>query len=313
MMTNALTLVTPTFDPVGICIDALVSSANHSCDPNTVVVFDGPRLSFRSLRTIKRDEEVFISYIDTSDPYDRRQQSLQRRYHFICACYKCKKAPALQEDRFGGASEALLDATPLNAAEEHALVHLEEAKKCEDSVDAMKHLTLASESLQSTRRWPLIRQPSPSIQQQIFVHQLSTEPLTGDVLRSGFIIYFKIDPLLFTEAFHPVRVVHNFTLAMLVLYLSGEQEDRQIIWLQQMGIDLGVVLYGLLQEVLSNVPSSHGVDSRFAKMVQRRCEEVFTDMTRGTNVNLREVESRLEKQWVLLRQVFTADALLLYS
>lgn len=304
-MTNALTLVTATFDPTGICIDPLACSANHSCGPNAVVVFDGPRLSFRSLKIIEEDQEVFIAYIDISDPYARRQQTLQSRYHFICECPKCNKGPTLREDRFEEPSRALSNPTPLDAAEERAWKLLEEGKKSENAVDAIRILSLAKESLESTRRWPLVRQPSPSIRQQLFVRQLSTEFSKIQALHSGFSIYFQIDPSLFPETFHPVRVVHNFTLAMLVLYLSGEQEDKQILKLQETGIDFGIVLYGLLQEVLSNVPKSHGIDSRFAKMVRQRCQEVFTDMTRRTATKLGEAEGRLEEQWMIVRQVFT--------
>ena len=304
-MTNALTLVTPTFDPVGICIDPLVCSANHSCDPNAVVVFDGPCLSFRTLKRIGKDEEIFIAYIDISDPYAVRQQALRTRYHFECRCRKCENSPTLREDHLEDAHKALPDSPPLQTAEQRAWELLEEGKKHEEPVDAIECLLLARQSLESTKRWTPIRQPNPSILQQLFVKQLSIGSSRLDALRSGFSIYFLTDPFLFPQPFNPVRVVHNFTLAMLVLYLSGKQEDKQVLRLQKIGIDLGIVLYGLLQEVLNNVSKSHGANSRFSKMVQRRCEEVFTDMSRGTHGKPSEARDRLEEQWALLRREFT--------
>ena len=303
-MTNALTLVTPTFDPVGMCVDPLAAKANHSCEPNTVVVFDGPRLFFRSLKTIKKDEEVFIAYIDISDPFLRRQSILKERWHFVCQCSKCRKGPTLQEDRFDDVGGSSSKNPSLDALEEHAFKQLEEAKKCEHAAKALEYLLQASKTLQSTGGWPFMRQPHPSIQQQIFIKQLANPNTMVDALRTGFLIYFEVDPFLFSELVHPVRVVHNYTLAMLVLYLSGEQEDQRISHLQEKGMDLGVVLYGLLREVYGNVPKSHGSDSRFARMVQRKCDEVFTDMTRGANVKLNEIESRVEYQWKLLRRIF---------
>ncbi|KAI9694542.1 MAG: hypothetical protein M1822_000158 [Bathelium mastoideum] len=309
MMTNALTLVTPTFDPVGICVDPLVCSANHACDPNAVVVFDGPRLSFRSLKPIRKDEEIFISYVDSSDPFVRRQQSLQARYHFICRCSKCKTGPNFPEDQHGDVNQALPDSLPLEVTERHAWQLLEEAKKMDIAVEALEKLFLAKDTLETVGRWSLVRQPSPSIRQQIFVKQLSNEQSQVDALCSGFLIYFEIDPYLFSESFHPVRVVHNFTLAMLVLYLSEEQGDERILKIQEKGLDFGVVLYGLLQEVLSNVPKSHGSNSHFAQLVQCKCEEVFTDMTRGTSIKLDDIRYRLQEQWTLLRHLFTADSL----
>jgi hypothetical protein len=60
-MFNALTLVTPTQEPLGLCLDPLAACANHSCDPNAYIVMDGPRLSMRTFTEIKKDEEIFLS------------------------------------------------------------------------------------------------------------------------------------------------------------------------------------------------------------------------------------------------------------
>lgn len=92
-MTNAQTLSTQTFDTLGIALSPLASIANHSCDPNAVLVFDGPVMSFRSLRPVKEDEEVTISYIETTLPYRRRQKELKERYYFTCRCSKCTLDP----------------------------------------------------------------------------------------------------------------------------------------------------------------------------------------------------------------------------
>lgn len=100
-MTNAQTLSTQTFDSLGIALSPLASIANHSCDPNAVLVFDGPVMSFRSLRSIKADEEVTISYIETTLPYRRRQKELEERYYFTCRCSKCTLGPR-------GANDSLL-------------------------------------------------------------------------------------------------------------------------------------------------------------------------------------------------------------
>lgn len=108
ILTNSMTLVTQTFDPLGVVLDPYASRANHSCDPNAILVMDGPEMQLRSLRPIKKDEEVTINYIDTSNPYDRRQIELKARYLFDCKCPKCIKGLSDKED------EWLIDADDLD-------------------------------------------------------------------------------------------------------------------------------------------------------------------------------------------------------
>ena len=71
------------------------------------------------------------------------------------------------------------------------------------------------------------------------------------------------------------------------------------------GVDFGVVVYGLLIEVLSNVGKSHGVESEFAREVKRKVDEVRTDMTRADESAVRRMEKQsvIEEQWRRLRTV----------
>lgn len=57
-------------------------------------------MSFRTLRPIAKNEEIFIQYVDTSMPFARRQTELKQQYFFDCACSKCGKGPKLMEDMF---------------------------------------------------------------------------------------------------------------------------------------------------------------------------------------------------------------------
>ena len=97
-MSNALTLITPTLDPLGIMIDPTLCHMNHSCNPNAYIMMDGPRVSVRTLRPIKKDKEIYISYIDATNPYHRRQEELQSRWFFTCRCAQCQEKATLQED-----------------------------------------------------------------------------------------------------------------------------------------------------------------------------------------------------------------------
>ncbi|KAI9709358.1 MAG: hypothetical protein M1820_003478 [Bogoriella megaspora] len=307
VMTNALTIVTPVFDPVGMCVDPLISKANHSCDPNAVVVFDGPRLSLRSLRPINSNEEIFISYIDSTDPRSRRQEQLMTRYHFICVCSKCQN----DQIHIPGDNDQLTTLPPVydpafTHAEIEGWVILEKVKKSDPS-SAISMLETALFGLQKENIRPLTRQPGPSLRQQLLVNFLSAGRYL-DALHQGFLIYFGVDPTLFPEPFHPVRVVHNWTLANLIVYITGEQHDGRVIELQRRGVDWGVALYGIVKEVLENVAKSHGPESRFADAVKTAAAQMLKDATSGAGVELDAFDDRLGEQRVLLRQLFLNGA-----
>ncbi|XP_015262358.1 PREDICTED: histone-lysine N-methyltransferase SMYD3-like [Gekko japonicus] len=74
---------------VGVGLYPSMSLLNNSCDPNCVIVFEGPQLYLHSIREIQIGEELTISYIDTMMPSTERQQQLKRQYCFECDCLMC--------------------------------------------------------------------------------------------------------------------------------------------------------------------------------------------------------------------------------
>ena len=42
-----------------------------------------------AIRPISSGDELFISYIDETLPWERRQALLQSGYHFECRCARC--------------------------------------------------------------------------------------------------------------------------------------------------------------------------------------------------------------------------------
>ncbi|XP_061480629.1 histone-lysine N-methyltransferase SMYD3 isoform X2 [Rhineura floridana] len=74
---------------VGVGLYPSMSLLNNSCDPNCVIIFEGPQLHLRSIREIQMGEELTISYIETMMPTPDRQQHLKRQYCFECDCLMC--------------------------------------------------------------------------------------------------------------------------------------------------------------------------------------------------------------------------------
>ncbi|KAI9846483.1 MAG: hypothetical protein M1837_003903 [Sclerophora amabilis] len=313
VLINSLTLVTPTFDPIGICVDPLAASINHSCNPNSVVVFDGPRLTVRSTHGIGKHEEITISYIDCTERYGWRQPELLERYFFCCGCEKCRREALTQEeDDLITVEDRRIDLTTLESEVSNML---REAKQKSSSGDFRAAIKLLKDALKILSnplwQWPNDRQPSPSVRQQLAINHLAV----GDWIPSAkqmLTIYFRVNPLLYPESWHPVRVVHNWTLATLILQLSSlsASDPGAVQELETYRLDYGKVVWGLLKEVEGNIDRSHGSDSGFAAQVRRKVEEVRVDMTRGddassssSRLKLQPDEEWLEEEWTKLRQI----------
>lgn len=95
--TNSFTLSSPSLSPIGVCVSPTVALANHSCDPNAVVVFPRssassnkePLIEVIALKHISAGEEILTSYIDISLPRHLRRRDLKETYNFVCDCSAC--------------------------------------------------------------------------------------------------------------------------------------------------------------------------------------------------------------------------------
>ncbi len=279
-------------------MDPLAATMNHSCNPNAVVSFDGPTLQVRSLRAIGVDEEILIAYVDVTDNPWHRQDELRERYFFTCTCIDCKEGKVL------GSSAVPPNEGRFREAEREARTLLESAKSESDSDTSRKRLEQGMELMRDCKTCPVFRQPYAALRQQLAVNLISAQqwvPAFAQSLR----IYFDIDPVLFPEPFHPVRITHKWTLAMLVLQIASLSvgEPGLVIELEEYRLDYGTVIWGLLIEVEGNVDRSHGQNTRFAKLVRRKMDQVKVDMTRGDSAAPKLGKAETEKQWALLRKV----------
>ncbi|ELP94930.1 set and mynd domain containing protein, putative [Entamoeba invadens IP1] len=75
---------------IGIGLFDYASFINHSCCPNCVPLQNKREMSIKSLTSIKSGEEIFISYIDITESFERREKEL-RKWHFSCGCSLCEE------------------------------------------------------------------------------------------------------------------------------------------------------------------------------------------------------------------------------
>ncbi|KAL5209790.1 hypothetical protein ABZP36_005413 [Zizania latifolia] len=87
---NVFTICDPQLRPLGTGLYLVISTINHSCVPNAVVIFEGRTAYVRAVQPIAKNEEVSISYIETAATTVKRQDYL-KPYYFTCTCPRCVK------------------------------------------------------------------------------------------------------------------------------------------------------------------------------------------------------------------------------
>ncbi|XP_065178834.1 histone-lysine N-methyltransferase SMYD3-like [Sycon ciliatum] len=109
---NSMSIYNSEFQNTGIGLYARLSKINHSCDPNCVVMFNGPTAHLRTLKAIAEGEEITISYIDVLNTTERRRDLLRTQFHFFCTCPVCVRSSQGDQDASTG-TVALLDMAPV--------------------------------------------------------------------------------------------------------------------------------------------------------------------------------------------------------
>ncbi|BBN09598.1 [histone H3]-lysine4/36 N-trimethyltransferase SMYD [Marchantia polymorpha subsp. ruderalis] len=96
---NAHTICDDEFRPVGTGLYPVVSIINHSCAPNSVLLFDGRRAIVRAIQKIDRGTEVTLSYVELAGSTKTRQKALKEQYYFSCHCTRCMNAETTEGTR----------------------------------------------------------------------------------------------------------------------------------------------------------------------------------------------------------------------
>lgn len=267
MVVNSFTLTSPTFDPIGLVFHPKSALFNHSCEPNAFVRFDiSPKsetgkfppygsISVHTLRPVSKDEELTISYIDTTSPRAKRRQELKERYFFDCSCSLCSQGsiPVLDGYELGGVpsdrKRPQLDKELLkvqNSAEQY----LEWVK----ASPGMEHEHVAGikdamRQLSDTHSWGLHRYPWPQLRKLLFLGLLNLGKFDAAFLQCA-ILLTKVYPLTITEKHHPVRLVEMWTLFTmsqnLLAIRSGDRNGTDIEPLATLGCAALYELHELL-------------------------------------------------------------------
>ncbi|MCJ1240335.1 hypothetical protein MMC14_008337 [Varicellaria rhodocarpa] len=307
VLVNTLTLTTSTYTPLGLVLDPVVSMINHSCAPNAVISFSGSTLSLYSLISIRKDAQITISYVDNSVQPSMRQARLKSSYFFTCTCDECRVDTTLGRPDVPPELRPAAESGALRKADEHAAQ--KDAIACQymndDPGKGLKELQEGLRIIESmVPQTPYHRQPYAKLRVDYILACLATKDYLSAFVHS-LVAYFYIDPIHFPQPFHPLRVVHNWTLFRLVLQVANLWQEGDVGLkglVDRHQLNFGTILAGLSMEVEGNVARGHGPESKFGVLVRRKMAQLRTDL-RGMGSGQGPQAQDVEEEWKKLRNI----------
>jgi hypothetical protein len=304
MITNAFRATLADDTPVGLCFEPTLALANHSCNPNAIVVFDGRSVALRELGAIEKGEQIFISYITATEDLDSRQHDLKQRYFFDCQCEKCLKdeSPYATFLRYVPKGEGRIDSL---CNSKHLVINARNLlASCDDPNDPnvakiCDHLIMSKFSADHTAKERLLKQganecapektlyalhPLPKIMHELYLNYVDTASYVNALVLLLF-LFLNCDIYNYPEPHHPVRVIRLFTIAKLLKYLSSlsPEEFQSLTGGTNDGVELrrtieGINLIDSFHAVMILVweqgSRSHGKESRFMREVEAELRDV---------------------------------------
>lgn len=330
-----LSLTDPLDDvPLGIGFDPIVCSANHSCEPNACAIFSQPKMILRALEPIKAGSEIFIQYIDVTNPFSVRQAELKSSHFFSCRCGKCRRGAKFAEDSllkspseldrdFVQVADHLIKRhqkqlahffVPANdptaqrraaalQAEAFAISGLAFEYKREKDEASEDEIRDALKLCRNSGLWAWTRQPVPHLLRQLALSYTSS----GQIYRAWRVaakLYFDCVVVLHSQKFYPDRVVDGWMLTTLTNALCNpsDAEGKEVLTeIMKSGLDLRFVFLGLLREVHEQIAHSYGSDSPFGLVVNSVHQHAMANVDLTPSV----FDNMLKETWSKLEAVAT--------
>jgi SET and MYND domain-containing protein len=309
---------------------------NHSCVPNAAVTMDGPRVIIHALLPIPRGKEIFMAYVRTTDYRAARRNLLYERYRFWCNCTKCTTEAAIGGDHelpwhlemsVADAEQCLQQiknqplASPSSSSPLSSLSSLTPPSSSPEAAAAAEERK--ARTLKVGTAWAKHVLPANHLGRAVEASKLleeglrfcATEHLEGtqpywamkDLLRTWNIsngnlqkafaldaeVYFERLPVEYPIPNDPERVRFSWRFYTLYNTFLCDLTEPE---LSRLPFDHCLCLYGVAKRVADVVGKSHGDDTRFAKQVYARFDEVKSDYLRGGLVNWQKMERAFDRE-----------------
>ncbi|KAL2815376.1 SET and MYND domain protein [Aspergillus granulosus] len=290
---NSFNLTTAVYDRIGVYMHPYAAIMNHDCDYNSVVGFDGSEMYVKAIRPIKQGEQIFISYVDTTNRFPVRNKELLERYYFTCRCKKClddEKHPLSVPDVVADAF-ALLDSKSASY-------------ECDQLRGTITNLTDIS--------WSLLEQPLVAIVDE-YIATLISENEIESAISAAALRYLHIDPGLYPEA-HSLRVVHAWVLAklaihastlspLLVLKVLGGATDG-VVYQEDVSVNAMFIAWSVLKKLVTGEGESCVVPG-LKETIRRAYTHVHEEL-RKQGTNLWEMNDTIDVEWAKIDRAATS-------
>ena len=292
---------------------------------------DGPNIYLRTLKPVKKGEEITISYIVTHSPYWKRQQDLKAKYFFDCCCSMCIQGPTLLFDKFAqpleifeaekwrnvlkdefGVTELVANkykevgegpaADILTTLEVTLYGQNEVMNKAKGVEEVHEYAVRAMKICKETKMWPVYREPYEMFRQSDLNVRIGMEDLVTAIAHA-VVAYCDIYPMLYPERSHPLRLIGTWTLLCLLNSITPDEMITIMSFEGAKGLDLGTVSYTLSNEVLENVGKSHGNVNSFYKLATDYAKERLKRLRKVNSFMFMAAAEMSESQMKLLRRL----------
>ena len=312
LVTNAMALTSALYTPIGLTLVLSASLLNHSCNPNSAIVYDGRKVSLHVSEKLEPDTELTISYINTTLSSKTRMSELWDRYHFTCRCSQCSQGLTLGHSIINPSIEPLSSISKMTSMEQEVSALIAEAK----SRPTPKGLPQIVEAYQTISRYPEYPgwlSPLYQVRLDLIIALQANKKWVAAFLQS-LILHFTVQPIVYPEEAHPTRVARDWVQARMAENIGGCADEPGFAeWLDAVeegelaralasyfGLDWGLVVYTLVKDVNDQMLKSHGPGTRFGADVERD----MLGMKKGARDTFGEpTEEEFEETRLLLRNV----------
>ncbi|KAL8842705.1 MAG: hypothetical protein Q9170_000361 [Blastenia crenularia] len=205
-------------------------------------------------------------------PSSRRKASFRSIYYFDCECEYCQSALTCGLPDLPDALRSKLSLDKVSDLETEGM----RLYSLADQASPVERTKLLDQALGLFRPYkdvyPLWRYPWPMIRHTMTSAQMAL----GDWCQAfGHALkrYFFIDPILYTTAWDPLRVMGTFLLARIMIELEYNRSHgigKSMDELDKSHISWPVAISGLIAEVQAAIPKGFGLDSRFARELEQQ-------------------------------------------
>ncbi|KNG85894.1 SET and MYND domain protein [Aspergillus nomiae NRRL 13137] len=288
---NSFNLTSIVSDRMGLYLHPYAALINHSCNYNAAVGFDGDNLYIKATRPIQQGEQIFISYVDATNPVRLRRSELRERYYFDCQCAKCAKDLVAPAHSFLG-PESQYDHSAIESAETEIYELLDE---CSSAVatDPKKTAERFQSSIKRLRQigpWPVTEQPLVSLRDELIASLLADQDFSSGLVQAA-VRYLRVDPVVYEDERHPVRQLHGYVLARVAVFLDdGADGDASLLRLANMETEPMLLAWSVLSRLVEledeacTVPSFKRIVRLLFNHVNERLEGGKEPKDRGDDI-----------------------------